>query len=247
MNYQQKQLLMILISAVLVLVLPFWINIGLEALVIIPVICYLTKGIGSEIGAHRLWSHYGFTASTLVKRCLIILDTLAGEGSIIAFVGIHRLHHKYSDTIDDPHWYKHGLVKVVLYQHKVEKFTGTVVKDLFSDSWLVFQHRHYFTIQALIFILLAVVSPTALWYYSVNVFASMWINFLVNVACHRWGTNKNNLSNNSKNNYWADLFLLGVGQHNNHHNNPGSTQNCRYDVWGYIIKLIQSRSGQSLK
>jgi stearoyl-CoA desaturase (delta-9 desaturase) len=241
MNYKQKLLLMVVVSAILVIVLPFYISIGWEALVIIPVVCYLTKGLGSEIGAHRLWSHNSFDTSRWVKRSLIVLDTLAGEGSVIAFVGIHRLHHMYSDTPDDPHWTGRSVWANTFYQHNVTKFNPRIVKDLFRDPWLVLQHKYYFTIQALIFTVLALISPTVLWYYSVNVFASIWINYLVNVVCHTWGSNDNNLDNKSRNNLWADVFLIGVGQHNNHHARPGATSNCWYDVWGYIIRIIKLR------
>lgn len=250
MNYKQKLLLMVIVSAILVMALPFYVDIGWESLIIIPLVCYLTKGLGSEIGAHRLWSHSSFTTSRPIKQLLIILDTLAAEGSIIAFVGVHRLHHMYSDTPDDPHWTRRNLWANTLYQHNITKFNPRIIKDLFNDPWLVFQHKYYFSIQSLIFVVLAVVSPICLWYYCVNVFASMWINYLVNVVCHTWGTNDNGLNNNSRNNIWSDVFLIGVGQHNNHHARPGASLNCWYDVWGHIIKLIrtdQISSGQSLK
>lgn len=240
MNYKQKLLTLIIVCAIAVVVLPFYINIGWEALAIIPLVCYLTKGIGSEIGAHRLWTHRSFTTSALVERLLLVLDTLAVEGSVVAFVGIHRLHHMYSDTSDDPHWTNRGWWAVTFYQHGTAKFNFKVIKDLLADPWLMFQHKHYFKIQAVIMLTLLAVSPTVLWYYSVNAFASIWINYLVNVVCHTWGTNDNNQTNNSKNNRWADVFLLGVGQHNTHHAEPGRTLLCRYDVWGYIIKGIRN-------
>lgn len=240
MNYKQKLLALIAFCAIVVVVVPFWVSIGYEALVIIPLVCYLTKGLGSEVGAHRLWSHCSFKTSKFIERTLIVLDTLALEGSIVAFVGIHRLHHMYSDTEDDPHWTGRGSWQVSFYQHETTKFNPRVIRDLISDPWLMFQHKHYFKIQTVIMLVLALVSPLVLWYYCVNAFATIWINYLVNVACHTWGTNDNNLPNNSKNNKWADLFLLGVGQHNTHHADPSRIVLCWYDVWGYFIKWVKA-------
>jgi len=239
MNYKQKLLALIIFCAIIVIALPFYIHIGWEALIIIPLFCYLTKGLGSEVGAHRMWAHRSFNTSVTMQRILLILDTLAIEGIIISFAGVHRLHHANSDSTTDPHNPNLGILKAIFYQHEVGNFKIGVVKDLFSNPWVVFQHKHYFKIQIIIMLLLSAISPMIFWYYCVNAFATIWINFLVNVVCHTWGSNAHHLQNNSKNNKWADIFLLGVGQHNTHHKNPGQIKLCRYDVWGYFINLIK--------
>ncbi len=239
MKYQTKLSILLIFCAAVAVILPFWLDIGWEALIIIPIVCYLTKGLGSEVGAHRLWSHRSFQTSRGIEKLLIVLDTLAVEGSIVAFVGVHRLHHMHSDNDGDPHDPRGGVFAATFYQHKTDKFTVKLIKDMFADSWLVFQHKYYFTIQILIMLLLAAISPLILWYYCVNAFATVWINFLVNVVCHTWGTNLHNLQNNSKNNKWADIFLIGVGQHNTHHKNPGQTTLCWYDIWGHFINFVK--------
>lgn len=239
MSYKFKHLLLIVISAVLAIALPFYVSLSWYTPFILFGIYFLTKGIGSEIGAHRLWSHRSFTTTWLWERVLIVLDTLSGEGSIVAFTGVHRLHHAHSDTDRDPHNPHTHFWATIFYQHNTTEFNAKLIKDLIRDPWLMWQHKNYFNIQLFIMSLLLIVSPLALWYYSVNVLVTVWTNYLVDVVCHTYGTNTNNLDNTSKNNSWADLFLLGVGQHNNHHARPGNSSNCSYDVWGWIIKLIK--------
>jgi len=247
MDYKHKHLLLIVISAILIVALPFYIDLGWEAPFLIFVFYFLTKGIGSEVGAHRLWSHRSFCTSRLWERVIIVLNTLSGEGSILAFVGVHRLHHMYSDTDRDPHNPHTNLLGTIFYQHNTTEFNGRLVRDIISDPWLVFQHRHYFKIQAIIMLALALVSATALWYYAVNVWATLWTNFLVNVVCHSRGTKDNKLENTSTNNFWCDLWLLGAGLHNNHHAKPGDYDNSwgsyRFDIWGSIIRQIQTKNG----
>lgn len=240
MDYRYKLLTLVVISILLTAVLPFYIDLSWYPLVILPLLCYLTKGIGSEVGAHRLWSHRSFNTSLLRKKILVVLQTLAGEGSIIGFVIVHRLHHKYSDTNLDPHNPKLGVVKATFYQHNAQEFHFRLIKDLFNEPWLSQQHKYYFHIQLAIFAFLLLISPVLVWYYSANIISTLWINFLVNVVCHCYGSNDNNLTDNSKNNGWTDVFLIGVGQHNNHHASPGSTSNCWYDIWGQIIKIIKT-------
>lgn len=243
MSYKTKHLLLIIVSAILALTMPFYLTIGWEAPVIIFILCVVTKGIGSEVGAHRLWSHNSFATSKFYQRVLIVLHTLAGEGSIVAFAGVHRLHHRYSDTDKDPHNPHTNLWGTIFYQHNTVDFTARIVKDLFKDTWLVQQHRHYFKIQVAVFVILALVSPLLLWYYTVNVLSTLWINFLVNVACHKWGPADNAQDNTSTNNQWAGIFLLGAHLHNNHHARPAEYDNAwgnyKFDIFGNIIRFIQ--------
>jgi fatty-acid desaturase len=244
MSYKLNHLILITVSAVIALTLPFYIHIAWYAPLIVFIFCVLTKGIGSEVGAHRLWSHNSFDTSTGYRRALIALHTLSGEGSIIAFAGVHRLHHRYSDTEKDPHNPHTNLWGTIFYQHNTADFTARIVKDLFKDMWLVMQHRHYFKMQLAIFVILAIGSPLLLWYYAVNVLSTLWINFLVNVACHKWGLAENVVENTSTNNQWACIFLLGAQLHNNHHARPAAYDNAwgnyKFDIFGNIIRFIQT-------
>jgi len=224
----------------LAITLPFYVTLPHYALLIIFVMYFLTKGLGSEVGAHRLWSHRSFTTTWFWERVLIVLDTLSGEGSIVAFTGIHRLHHAHSDTALDPHNPHTHFWSTIFYQHDTSLFSARVIKDLIKDPWLMWQHKNYFNCQLIIGLVLAVVSLTALWFYAVNVLFTLWINFLVDVVCHFYGSNDNSLDNTSKNNVWAEVFLLGVGHHNNHHARPGNSSNSKYDLWGRIINLIKT-------
>lgn len=243
MSYKIKHLLLIIVSAILALALPFYIHIAWYAPLIVFILCIITKGIGSEVGAHRLWTHGSFTTSKFWERVLIILDTLAGEGSIIAFAGVHRLHHRYSDTDKDPHNPHTHMWGTIFYQHDTTEFNARLIKDLFKDKWLLAQHKHYFEIQAVLFVVIALISPVLLWYYAVNVWSTLWINYLVNVVCHKWGPKDNPQDNTSTNNCWAGIFLLGAHLHNNHHARPWEYDNAwgnyKFDIFGNIIRLIK--------
>ena len=247
MDYKHKHLLLIVICAILIVTLPFYIELNWWAILVISLLCNLTKGVGSEVGAHRLWSHKSFQTSWFWERVIVVLNTLSGEGSILAFAGVHRLHHKYSDTDRDPHNPHTHLWSTIFYQHKTDEFNGRLIRDLMGDSWLVWQHRNYFKIQTVIIVALALLSTTALWFYAVNVWMTLWINFLVNVVCHKFGPADNTQDNTSTNNRWADIFLLGAGLHNNHHAKPGEYDNgwgrYRFDIWGSIIRQIQTKNG----
>ncbi len=244
MNYKHKHLLLIIACVIFAITLPFFITIDWWACVIIPIGFILTKGIGSEIGAHRLWSHRSFSTKRIFEKIIIILNTLAGEGSIIAFAGIHRLHHKYSDTDQDPHSPKFvNWWAIILYQHNTKNFNSRIIKDLLHDPWLKWQHKNYFNVQLVLIMILLFASPLALWYYAVNILMTVWIDFLVNIVCHRWGPHDNNTIDSSTNNLWTSIFLLGAHLHNNHHANAGGWNNAygryNFDLWALIIRTIR--------
>jgi len=112
------------------------------------------------------------------------------------------------------------------------------------DKTLMHFHKYYFHYHAVIILTLLAIHPILFWFYSLNVVMSWFINNLINVGCHIWGKRTYDTTDQSKNNWWAELILLGVGTHNNHHNDPSQISTAekpgQYDLWGWIIKRIQT-------
>ena len=54
------------------------------------------------MGYHRLWSHRAFQARTPLRILLAGMGCLGFQGSIKWWVLRHRLHHRFTDSDDDP-------------------------------------------------------------------------------------------------------------------------------------------------
>lgn len=67
------------------------------------VIWHHLAGMGITAGVHRLWSHRSYKAKMPLQFFLMILNSMANQGTIIHWVRDHRTHHKFSDTEKDPH------------------------------------------------------------------------------------------------------------------------------------------------
>lgn len=67
------------------------------------VVLNVMSAIGVGSGAHRLWSHRSYRASTTLRVILMVWHTLALQESVFKWCRDHRLHHKYSDTDADPY------------------------------------------------------------------------------------------------------------------------------------------------
>ena len=60
-------------------------------------------GLGITGGAHRLWSHRSYTATTPIRFLLMICNSMANQGCILHWARDHRVHHKFSEMEADPH------------------------------------------------------------------------------------------------------------------------------------------------
>ncbi|HZZ77376.1 MAG TPA: fatty acid desaturase, partial [Gemmataceae bacterium] len=64
---------------------------------------FITGVFGITLGFHRCLTHGSFSTYPWVRRALAFVGGLAGEGSAIMWVAVHRKHHEFSDHEGDPH------------------------------------------------------------------------------------------------------------------------------------------------
>lgn len=76
--------------------------------VIIGWIFGILSGMGTTVGAHRLFTHRTFKANQKMKILMLILQTMAGQEPALHWVRDHRVHHKYTDTDADPYNSRRG-------------------------------------------------------------------------------------------------------------------------------------------
>jgi stearoyl-CoA desaturase (delta-9 desaturase) len=50
----------------------------------------------------RLFTHRAFETSRVLQFILAVLGSMAVQGPLLKWVAIHRRHHQFSDTHDDP-------------------------------------------------------------------------------------------------------------------------------------------------
>merc|ERR1711871_810474 len=72
------------------------------------IILWPITGMGITAGVHRLWSHRSYKATFPLRVFLMLLNTIANQGSIWHWARDHRVHHKHSETDADPHNAKRG-------------------------------------------------------------------------------------------------------------------------------------------
>ncbi|MFP2926134.1 acyl-CoA desaturase [Pyxidicoccus sp. 3LG] len=64
---------------------------------------YLLTMTGIELGFHRYFSHRTFETTRPLRALLLILGSMAGQGSALLWSGVHRWHHAHTDAPGDLH------------------------------------------------------------------------------------------------------------------------------------------------
>lgn len=206
------------------------------------------KMLGISAGYHRLLSHKGFGVKRSVKLILLWFGILAGQGSPLFWVGIHRgYHHRYADRKGDAHSPKDGFWhSYILWMFKKNSMSIRSVIDLTKDKDIVFAHKHYIKILWITNLLVALISID-LWIYLLVLPAFITLHsFLVQTSITHlsWTGYRNyNVKDNSVNVPWLFPLILGEAWHNNHHGN-GRNPNYRRRWWEldptyWLILLIR--------
>ncbi|XP_065371302.1 acyl-CoA Delta-9 desaturase [Calliphora vicina] len=163
--------------------------------------------LGATAGAHRLWAHGTYTASTTLRVFLMLCQTIAGQGSIYNWVRAHRLHHEKFRKNEDPYFSNrdfmsaHVYAQLLNYHPEQEALLEKVdMSDLEKDGVVMFQKRFYWVLYIILHVLIPINSPLEYWGDSLS--ASIVVAFslrymivlnlcwLINSAHLVWGLDK---------------------------------------------------------
>jgi stearoyl-CoA desaturase (delta-9 desaturase) len=228
---------------------------------------YALTMLGITVGYHRLFTHRSFQTNRIIQVLLIVLGSMAAQGSMLQWVATHRRHHRHSDRPGDPHSPHHGgfgiagLVRGGWHAHIGWMFApdpsdvGRLAADL-RRSKLLRIASALFPLWAILGLLLpAIVGGLAasawagawsgfIWGGLVRMFLVHHLTFSINSACHLWGRRPYLSSDNSRNNIIFGILALGEGWHNNHHAFPTSAKHglrwWEFDLSYWVIRALAS-------
>jgi stearoyl-CoA desaturase (delta-9 desaturase) len=226
---------------------------------------YVLVMLGITVGFHRLFTHRAFEATKPVQFVLGVLGSMAFQGSLLEWVGRHRLHHQYSDTDVDPHsphaprrsgfW---GRFRAFWHAHvgwalrPEDPNLGRYAPDL-QKSRMIRWVSALFPLWAALGLLVPAgigyvlgggtgALTGFLWGGLVRVFLGHHMTWSVNSVCHVWGSRPYASGDESRNNPVVGVLGLGEGWHNNHHAFPTSARlGLRWwqvDLGYYLIRAL---------
>ena len=207
---------------------------------------YVLNILGVWMTLHRYYSHKSFELNSTFKWIFSIIALLAGRGSILGWVYLHRLHHAYSDQEKDPHSPHNLGYKLFGFGH-MKKQEGEMkiflVKELMTPDQL-FIHKWYMLLLLPILAIIAVLDIELLywlWIVPATLIQLSTSNF--NYFGHVHGYRNYETKDQSRNNILLWPIILGEAWHNNHHSDA-KNYSTKHKFWEidpltWFIELIQ--------
>ncbi|AMV26964.1 Fatty acid desaturase [Gemmata sp. SH-PL17] len=187
-------------------------------------------GLGVTAGFHRCLTHHSFKTSRGLQFVLAAVGCAALQKGPLWWAAQHRLHHKHSDTPDDPH---SPVAKSFWHAHFGWLFTRDPgvsdtrsIRDLTKYPELVWLDRLW----VLPGLLLAAACYALLGWnglvygYCLTTVLVLHVTFAINSVAHLFGRQRFGTGDGSRNNAPLGILALGEGWHNNHHRAPHSAR-----------------------
>lgn len=212
---------------------------------------FITGLLSTQIILHRYFSHRSFKTSNLNHKIFCFLSILAGQGSPVSWAAHHRHHHMYADTDLDTHspteskilsagfW----ILKSYDFYLNVKKLRR-VPTDLLRDKTIKFVDDYYYFIWFFIILIFFLINLKILIFFILSPLAWGFINSAcITLLSHIKlpGSYRSfNTNDNSYNNKYIQIYMLGEALHNNHHMYPDKYNEKfnqkEFDLAGLIIE-----------
>jgi stearoyl-CoA desaturase (Delta-9 desaturase) len=210
---------------------------------------------------HRYAAHHAFTMSKRTEKIFFFLTWFFQGSNYLSAYGygvMHRMHHAFADTEDDPHspkydetiWNMMWKTKTIYSDitNKVmivdKRFTDGVPQweafDKFARSmWVRFFWGAVYTLFYIQF-------ATAWWMFlilPVHFLMSPIHGAIINWFAHKYGYRNFEVGDTSRNFLPVDFLMMGESYHNNHHKygsrpNFGGIRWHEIDPTYYVIRVL---------
>ena len=214
-------------------------------------------------GYHRYFAHRTYKTSRIFQFIIAFLAQTSAQKGALWWAGHHRQHHKTSDTPDDPHsarhrgfWYAHiGWITKPCHKPTDHR----MVRDHARYPELVWLNKYHLIPPVILAIGVAAAGgivnggsigmmfgPAGLSTLFIGFFLSTLLlyhgTFSVNSVAHKFGRQRYQSDDDSRNSFLLALITLGEGWHNNHHYYEASTRQGFFwweiDITYYGLRLL---------
>lgn len=189
---------------------------------------------------HRYAAHRAFKMSRFWERVFYVFTYVTQGSSYMsprAYAIMHRMHHAYTDTEQDPHSpeFSRNVFQMMLRTRKIYSsiYKGKLeVEERFTrhlPDWPAFDRWAHSPLSRIAwsvgYVALFVLLASSLWWLlllPIVVTMGAFHGAIINWFAHKYGYANFKLKNTSQNLFSVDIFMLGESYHNNHHKHPSS-------------------------
>jgi stearoyl-CoA desaturase (delta-9 desaturase) len=181
----------------------------------------------------------------VIKWFFTAFAVLAGRGSPLGWVYIHRIHHATSDTKKDPHSPHNENFNFIGFKPIQEntKINHFIIKELLTTAHIKID-KYYLLLILSFLVLLSIINFNLIFYmWAIPVFVVSVTQTMFNYFAHMKGYRNFETTDRSTNNLYLWPFILGDAWHNNHHANAANVSTkvlkYEYDPIGVLINFIK--------
>lgn len=208
------------------------------ACLLVLMLAYGLTIVLTSVGYHRALAHGAVVLHPWARRALLTFGPWVTGFDPKTWVVMHRLHHKHSDTPNDPHSPVNVGLRGIM-QAQYEGYVRTERALLAQDpsyaelgrdlgmSWPA-RSGHWYLPHVAQIATGAVVGLAFGWWIGIALVAGLMSHIvqgaIINYFGHARGGRNFDLDDNSRNNHPAAWLVLGEGFQNNHHRYPSSAR-----------------------
>jgi stearoyl-CoA desaturase (delta-9 desaturase) len=214
---------------------------------------------------HRYAAHHSFTMSKFTEKVVYVLTWFFQGSNYLSPYGygvMHRMHHAYADTENDPHspkydetiwnmmWKTKTIYSDIANKRVIpeKRFTEGVPQweafDKFARSW---PSRIFW---AAVYISIYYIYADVWWLWlllPIQFLLSPIHGAIINWFAHKYGYRNFEVGDTSRNFLPVDFLMMGESYHNNHHKN-GSRPNFGGIRWHeidptYVVMRLLDKAG----
>lgn len=188
---------------------------------------------------HRYAAHRQFTMSKGWEKFFYVLSFLFQGSSYLsprAYAIMHRMHHAYADTEQDPHspQYDENVFSMMwrtrMIYNRIFRRVATIDAKFLKDlpDWSAFDKfaSNFFTrlVWVGIYVAIYILLDAPWWLFpliAIHAVMGPFHGVIINWFAHTIGYINFKMKDTSRNLFPVDLLMLGEGLHNNHHKHSG--------------------------
>ncbi len=209
---------------------------------------YALRMFGITAGYHRYFAHRSYKTSRWFQFVLAWIASMSIQKGVLWWAGLHRVHHRWSDTPRDLHspkqrglFYAH-VGWIVSPEH--DETDLSLIPDFAKYPELRWLNTWYW-VPALVMAAACYAFDGArgmVWGAGVSTVLLWHGTFTINSLSHTWGSRRYETTDTSRNNFFLALITLGEGWHNNHHHYMNSANQGFFwwevDVSYYVLRAL---------
>jgi stearoyl-CoA desaturase (delta-9 desaturase) len=227
--------------------LPFVVGVSWRS-VALAIALYWVRMFGITAGYHRYFAHRAYKTSRWFQLVLAFLGGLSIQKGALWWAGLHRRHHRWSDTPRDLHspvrrgfWYSH-MGWIVAPDHDGTDYA--LIPDFAKFPELRWLDTHHWFPAAMLALGCYAVDGWrgVVWGAGVSTVVLWHCTFFINSLAHVWGSRRYETTDTSRNNLTLALLTMGEGWHNNHHHYMNSANQGFFwwevDASYYVLRAL---------